>query len=339
MTIEKAINNFLDYCEIEKGQSQKTLVNYRHYLMRFKDWAEKNGVAEVGNFDIEKARQYRIFLNREKDKFDRPLKKVTQNYHVIALRALLRYLAKNDIKTLAAEKIELAKQEDREIHFLEDDELERLLAAPDINNINGIRDRAILELLFSTGLRVSECVGLNISQINLQNNEFSVMGKGGKTRVVFISQGAKDWIERYLQRRTDKDPALFIRHGRKQSPAGTEKPEGTEKKSDLRLTARSIQRAIHKYALKAGLAKKVTPHVLRHSFGTDLLRSGADIRAVQQLLGHASITTTQIYTHVTDSHLQEVHQAFHGLRRRAKEVFKKPEKPVRKIEVVEEKEK
>lgn len=324
--LTKLMRQFLEYCEVERGRATKTIGNYQHYLTRFLRWAEKNGVKNPEDIDLNKVKQYRMFLNRlgtdgkKKcssnvrlakttviEKTAKSLNKKTQNYHIIALRAFLKYLAKQNIKSLSAEKIELAREEDRQINFLEEDELERLLSAPNNpkNKIIELRDKAILEVLFSTGLRVSELVNLNRDKINLGKQEFSVMGKGGKVRVVFLSDRAQKSLNTYLSARKDKGKAAFIRFAQVKN-----------KESSQHLTPRSVQRIIKKYALKAGITKKVTPHVLRHSFGTDLLRSGADLRAVQQLLGHSSITTTQIYTHVTDSHLRDVHQAFHGRRRK-----------------------
>ena len=234
------------------------------------------------------------------------IKKNTQNYHLIALRNFLKYLAKRDIKTLPADKIELAKQPERQVMFLENDELNRLLGAPEGDSVKSLRDRAILELLFSTGLRVSELCGLNRDAINLKitnsdSGEFAVRGKGGKVRLVFVSETAKSALKNYLNKRGDVDPALFIRETKNYT-----------KSDNLRLTTRSVERIISYYAAKAGLSKKITPHTLRHSFATDLLLNGADIRSVQSLLGHSNITTTQIYTHITDKQLREVHREFHG---------------------------
>lgn len=302
MNLKSLIKDYLEYLEIEKNRSQKTIENYWHYLERFFNWAEINQPQEIS---AEMIRQYRLYLNRLKDKDEKNLKKITQNYHLIALRGFLKYLSKRGIESLSAEQIELAKQEERQVDFLEGDDLERLLKAPEGSNLDGLRDKAILETLFSTGLRVSELCFLNRDEIDLDKGEFSVKGKGGKIRVVFLSEMAKKALKDYLEKRIDVDPALFIRIPRGRKPL-------FHKFSNLRLTPRSIQRIIKKYAVKAGIVgKRVTPHVLRHSFSTDLLRGGADLRSVQALLGHASITTTQIYTHVTDKHLREIHQAFH----------------------------
>lgn len=303
--IENLVKQYLEYLEIEKGRSRKTVENYQHYLNRFLAWAK---VSRPQQIDGDLVRQYRLYLNRLEDN-NKPLKKVTQNYHVIALRNFLRYLAKRDIKTLAAEKIELAKQSPREVEFLETEELERLLKSPQGDSLRASRDRAILETLFSTGLRVSELCRLNRDSVNLGKGEFSVRGKGEKIRVVFLSESAREALKRYLAVRKDVEEALFVR-----IPKGEEKSQA--KLKNLRLTTRSVQRILKKYAIAAGIAHRVTPHTLRHSFATDLLVSGADIRSVQTMLGHSSITTTQVYTHITDKRLKEVHEAFHGKKRK-----------------------
>jgi site-specific recombinase XerD len=313
MEIKELLKEFLEYLEIERNRSVKTIENYHHYLKRFFAWAKINHPEEI-NADL--VRKYRLFLNRHQDKKGKELKKITQNYHVIALRNFLKYLAKRDIQTLQAEKIEVGKNPTRAVDFLEAEELDRLLSAASGEDLKTLRDRAILELLFSAGLRVSELVNINRDQVNLKNQEFSVRGKGGKIRVVFISDTAKRALERYLDKRTDIDPALFVRIQTK-SPSPL-KGEGGQRPDEgiLRLTPRSIQRIVKYYAAKAGLVKDVHPHTLRHSFATDLLANGADIRSVQAMLGHSSITTTQIYTHVTNQQLKEVHQAFHARRRK-----------------------
>lgn len=298
--LDQNIEDFLEYSEIERNRSKKTIIAYKHYLERFSAWGKENHLGSPKQITLDKIKKYRVYLNR----LDRTLKKKTQNYHMIALRAFLKYLSKNNITSLAPEKIELAKEESREISFLEEDELDRLFSAPTEDNIVGLRDQAILETLFSTGLRVSELVKLDKEKVNLTRGEFSVIGKGGKVRIVFLSKSAITSIKKYLEKRDDKNSALFINHSK------------ISKSQTMRLTPRSVQRLIKKYSTKAGISKKVTPHVLRHTFGTDLLRSGADIRAVQKLLGHSSITTTQIYTHVTDEHLRDVHKAFHGRRKK-----------------------
>ncbi|MBI4117857.1 MAG: tyrosine-type recombinase/integrase [Parcubacteria group bacterium] len=313
-TLESLLGDFLEHLEIERGRSPKTLQNYDFYLTRFIDWASKRSLKYPGNIDSELIRQFRLHLNR----FRTPngeLSKKTQNYHLIALRSFLKYLAKRDIKTLASEKIELSKQEDREIAFLLPDEIERLLAAPTIDtnaaDIIRLRDIAILETLFSSGMRVSELISLLKEAINLKTGEFGIRGKGGKIRIVFLSEKAKKSLSAYLQARKDMQPELFVSHDRGSETRGG----GTENHTPL--TARSVQRIIKKYAKIAGIVKKITPHVLRHSFATDLLGNGADIRSVQSMLGHASITTTQIYTHVTNKELRNVHKNFHGKKRKS----------------------
>lgn len=299
--------DFLTYMEVEKNRSQKTIENYDHYLKRFLAWAGINDAKKVTN---ELVKQYRVYLNRPGKKSGELLKRSTQNYHVIALRAFLKYLAKQDITTLAAEKIELPKATQRQVEFLESDEVENLLKQPNVTNMRGLRDRALLELLFSTGLRVSEISSLNIQQINLGKDEFTIRGKGDKLRIVFISPDARTWVKRYLDKRHDSDEALFIRYDRGRAKRMKSDDE------DIRLTPRSIQRIVKIYATRAGITKDITPHTLRHSFATDLLQNGADIRSVQTLLGHSSITTTQVYTHLTNKQLHEVHKAFHGKRRK-----------------------
>lgn len=297
-------NDFLEYLEIEKNRSAKTIENYNRYLSRFLAYTKISKPSEITEDLI---RRYRIYLNRLTDTKGKPLKKVTQNYHVIALRSFLKYLSKRDIRAVPAEKVELGKQEQREVTFLEKPDLDRFLSSPQGAALPNLRDKAILETLFSTGLRVSELCSLNRDEIDTNRGEFSVRGKGGKIRVVFLSDDAKTALEIYLKKRADTDPALFIRIPK--NNAFGNPPAGGE---ELRLTPRSIQRIIKKYAVMAGIVgKHVSPHTLRHSFATNLLRNGADIRSVQALLGHSSITTTQIYTHVTDKQLRETHQKFH----------------------------
>jgi len=300
---------FLEYLEIEKGRSGLTVRNYEFYLNRFIEWAKDPATNAV---DMEMVRQYRLYLNRLEDPHRGPLKKNTQNYHLIALRSFLKYLARHDVETMAPEKIELAKQGSREPSFLDATDLERLLDAPSAGEGSKIlksRDRAILELFFSTGMRVSELANLKKDQINLKREEFSVRGKGDKVRVVFLSHQARHHLKEYLDQREDESPYLFIRHDRAVGAHGNAP-------SDIGpITSRSIERLVRHYAAVAGIPKKVSPHTLRHSFATDLLMNGADIRSVQSMLGHSSITTTQVYTHVTNQQLKEVHHAFHARRR------------------------
>lgn len=299
-TLQKYITRFLEYLEVERGRSHKTIKNYDFYLHRFSDWAENPEPAKI---DLEMIRQYRLFLNRDVEgRDDVTLQKTTQNYHLIALRSFFKYLAKIDVDTLSPDKIELAKQGTRQVEFLEEDELARLRNAPqDTPGILGKRDKAIIELLFSTGLRVSELANLQIDQVNLKQDEFTVKGKGSKHRVVFLSDNARNAVKAYLDARKDTSPYIFVGHDR----AKVGRPPTA-------LSPRSVQRTIEKYAMEAGITKKITPHTLRHTYATDLLRNGADIRSVQAMLGHESITTTQVYTHVTDQQLQKVHKKFHG---------------------------
>jgi site-specific recombinase XerD len=298
--LNKLLREFLEYLEVERSRSQKTIENYHHYLKRFLLWAKISKPEEI---TIDLIRNYRIHLNRLSDEKGNELKKITQNYHVIAIRSFLKYLTKRDIKTLSAEKIEVGKNPSHEIEFLDSEEIQRLLAAASRPDVKALRDRAILELLFSAGLRVSELTSINRDQINLTRGEFSVRGKGDKIRIVFISEAAKLALEKYMDKRTDMDEAVFIRYSKKKN---------TEDQTNKRLTPRSVQRIVKFYAAKAGIVKDVHPHTLRHSFATDLLSNGADIRSVQTMLGHSSITTTQIYTHVTNEQLKSVHQKFHG---------------------------
>lgn len=305
--LQQLQRQYLEYLEIEKGRSQRTIIDYDHYLSRFINWAQ---IAEPSQITLEKVRQYRLWLNRQIGTNNQPLQKNTQNYHLIAVRNFLKYLAKIDVTSLAAEKIELAKMPARQVEFLDKEELKRILSAPNQMESSEIikqRDQAILELLFSTGLRVSELVNLKKENINLnpklpgtEIGEFTVRGKGSKLRIVFLSGTAREALKKYLARRTDVSPFLFIRHD-----------SANQQKDLANLTARSVQRLIEKYAKACGITKKVTPHTLRHSYATDLLLNGADIRSVQSLLGHSSITTTQIYTHITNKHLKEVFKTFH----------------------------
>ncbi|MEK7544841.1 MAG: tyrosine-type recombinase/integrase [Patescibacteria group bacterium] len=297
------LEKYLEHCEISKNQSPRTIINYRHYLTRFADWAEKNAGK---NFKIEKltldqVQDFRLHLSRRGD-----LSIKTQNYHIIALRAFLKHLIKQDIETLAPEKIELSKLPGRTVEFLTREELERLFAAAEKDDIRGLRDRAILETLYSTGLRVSELANLNRKQVDLKRCEFMVRGKGRKPRIVFLSQRAVDYLEKYFAARLDSFDPVFLNH--KHGKKGTDITLGEAR----RLTTVSIEKIVRDTALKAGIIKRVTAHTLRHSFATELLVNGADIRSVQEMLGHASITTTQIYTHLTNRRLKEVHEKFHS---------------------------
>ncbi len=292
------LRQFLEYTEIERGRAVKTVENYEHYLTRFFDQME---IKEISDITEEKIREFRLWLNRQPGTSG-TMKRRTQNYYLIALRAFLKFLRKRGIEGLNPERIELAKLPERQIDLISSTELERLITATDGVGEKALRDKAILELLFSTGLRVSELCALN-SDIDLSRDDLSVRGKGEKVRVVFLSEASKQAVREYLKVRKDMEEALFVNIPR----VGTD-----SKKTPTRLTPRGVQLTIKYYATKAGITKKVTPHVLRHSFATDLLSNGADLRSVQALLGHASINTTQIYTHVTDAHLREVHKRFHS---------------------------
>lgn len=301
MPYEKAVAGFLEYLELEQNRSTKTIQNYSHYLNRLSDYA---GDIKLSDIDAELIRKWRLWLNRLGTNTSDELSKTTQNYHLIALRSFLRYCAKRGLTALPPDKIELARTRRPQVTFLTADELQRLTSQPKIDNLVGLRDRAILELLFSSGLRVSELVNLDRDHINLSRREFMVRGKGQKDRPIFISPEAAEWIKLYLVKRQDNAKPLFIRY------SGTKKVDNS---GDFqRLTARSIQRMVARYALLAGITKHVSPHTLRHSFATDLLMNGADLRSVQAMLGHSNIATTQIYTHVTDPHLKEVHEKFHA---------------------------
>ncbi len=300
MLFTKAKTDFLEYLEIEQNRSQKTIANYDHYLTRLIDFA---GDIKVSDINSELIRKWRLWLNRLGTNTSDELGKVTQNYHLIALRSFLKFCAKRDIPALAPDKIELARTHRKQVTFLNEEELNRVFAQPDIETIGGLRDRAILELLFSSGLRVSELVGLDRDHINLKRREFMVRGKGQKDRPIFISPEAAKWIERYIDKREDTTKPLFIRYSGKK--------EVDRSGNYHRLTARSVQRIVARNALLAGITKHVSPHTLRHSYATDLLMNGADLRSVQALLGHSNISTTQIYTHVTDPHLKSVHEKFH----------------------------
>jgi site-specific recombinase XerD len=301
MDLETLIQEYLEYLAIERGRSKKTIANYNHYLTRLVDYA---GDISIEDLTPELVRKWRLWLNDLGSDRSDELGKATQNYHLIALRNFLKYCHKRNIPAMSADQIELAKVARSKVTFLDTDELHRLLEQPDTKDIGGLRDRAILELLYSSGLRVSELVALDIAHINLQRREFTVRGKGQKDRPVFISTEAAHWVQLYLDRRQDNLPALFISYGGKASTNTTG--------NFRRLTARSIQRMVARYALLAGITKHVSPHTMRHSFATDLLMNGADLRSVQAMLGHSNISTTQIYTHVTDPHLKSIHEKFHN---------------------------
>lgn len=306
--IEKYKREFLEYIEIERGRSILTVENYNRYLTRFINFGK---IVNARDINENVLREFRLWLNRQPAKTEngrvQTLKKRTQNYYLIALRAFLKYLAKRAVPSMSPEQIELAKTPDRELDLMTDKELTRLLDAPDTKNIKGLRDKAILELFFSTGLRVSELCSLN-QDLDLDRDEFSIRGKGDKVRVVFISEEARTAVRAYLAKRDDFDEAMFVQ------VEGKGGKKVMQKRDSIRLTPRSIERIVKFYATKSGISKNVTPHVIRHSFATDLLSNGADLRSVQALLGHANITTTQVYTHVTDKHLRDIHKKFHRKR-------------------------
>lgn len=304
--LSEIIVDFVEYIEIERGDSQKTAENYHLYMERLVEFA---GDIPVEKIDSELVRKWRLWLNRYVDQQGREIGKITQSYHLIALRSFLKYLSVNrGFSVMDAAKIQLPKIKRPQVSFLNADEVARLLDAVDLNKKTGLRDRAILELLFSGGLRVSELCNLNRDQVNLKRKEFTVRGKGQKDRPIFISDAAADAIASYLDSRNDDAAPLFINASRNIQGKNT----ADKKQEFLRLTPRSVQRLVSQYARAAGITKHVSPHTLRHSFATDLLMNGADLRSVQSLLGHSNISTTQVYTHITDPHLREVHERFHS---------------------------
>lgn len=292
--------DFVESLEVERGRSQRTAENYHLYLERLVEFA---GDITIDKVTPELIRKYRLWLNRYVNEQNTELSAITQNYHLIALRNFLKYCSKRDINTTSSEKIELPRVRRRQVGFLTTDETERLINAVDVSTTTGLRDRAIVELLFSSGLRVSELTNLNRDHINLKRAEFTVRGKGQKDRPVFISPEAAEWLAKYLETRTDSAVPLFIRYSGFKT--------GDDKGESFRLTPRSVQRMIQRLAKLAGITKHVSPHTLRHSFATDLLINGADLRSVQSMLGHSNISTTQVYTHITDPQLKEIHKKFH----------------------------
>ncbi len=305
-TLEQLLIDYLEHLEVERQVSQYTIRNYHHYLRRFVDWYKRfDPLASTEKIDLDMITKYRVFLSRLPDQHGKTMSKTTQSYHVIALRSWFKWMIKHDLKVLAPEKIDLPKSESRSLKFLTIDQLERMLNQPRLSSKVGLRDRAMLEVLFSTGLRVSELVSLNREQVDLNRREFGVMGKGRKTRVVFLSTRAVGWLSRYLDTREDSWRPVFIRYSRGQV-------EVTATGEDMRITVRSVQRMVEKYRIKARLPIPITPHGLRHTFATDSLSKGAGLREVQEMLGHKNVATTQIYTHVTNPRLKEVHDKYHS---------------------------
>jgi site-specific recombinase XerD len=304
ISLERLINRYLSNIEVEKNYSPYTVRNYKHYLGVFRKWFEKHYQQEyIQRLTSEIVRHYRLFLTHYEDVQGRTLSKATQSYYIISLRAFLKYLSRKGIKSLAPEKVDLPKAESHSLKFLSREQVERLLEMPNLQKIEGLRDRAILEVLFSTGLRVSEMMKLDRDKIDLKQREFGIIGKGRRPRVVFLTERAATWLDRYVKSREDANKPLWIRlSGKKADP--------TSSSEKMRLTVRTIQRIVEKYRLMAGLPVKVSPHVLRHSFATSLLQNGADLRSVQEMLGHKNVSTTQIYTHVTNPQLKQIHDKF-----------------------------
>jgi len=303
--IARKIEQFLEYLEVEKGSSPLTIRNYKHYLGRFTRFLKKEGIRRnLKDINSEVIRSFRVYLSRKTDGKGGTLSRKTQGYHAIAIRSFLRWLIKNDYKVMSPDKIDLPKVDERQVKFLSGDQVDRLLNAPSLSKINGKRDKAMLEVLYSTGLRVSELVSLDRNKIDLDRREFGIIGKGGRARVVFLSARAAEWVKKYIKAREDRYEPLFIRHRGKMDPSIPDEK--------MRLSPRSVQRMMKKYARKISLPVDVTPHILRHSFATDLLQAGADLRSVQEMLGHKNVQTTQIYTHVTHKQLRDIHKSFHG---------------------------
>jgi len=298
---------FLEHCDVERNLSRLTIRDYTHYLERLCDWLDSKHITDITQLDLGKLKQFRVYLSGYAGLDGRTLSRTTQAYHIIALRSFFKWLIKNDLKVLSPEKIDLPKGESRSMKFLGYDEVQRLLSQPLLSSKTGLRDKAMLELMFSTGLRVSEVVSLNREQVDTKRREFGVIGKGRKPRVVFLSEESAQWLEKYLDSREDFWRPVFVRYSRN-------KPPITSDGSEMRLTTRSVQRIVDTYCRKAHLPIKISPHGIRHSFATDLLINGAGLRDVQEMLGHKNISTTQIYTHVTRSELKKVHEKFHGRR-------------------------
>jgi len=323
MGIKEAVLRFLEYCELDKNLSLKTVKMYGYYLFFFQEWilrtVHPRGAGKdfnVEEIDEETIRNFRLYLSHQyKNPYKGVLTRQTQGYFLVAVRSLLRYLIKQKVKVISPEMIELGKRKERDLKLIPSSDLQRLFSVMDLNTEAGLRDRAILEVLFSTGLRVSELTGLNKERVNIERGEFGVIGKGGKARIVFLTKNAKDWLKKYLNKRTDACRPLFIRYsGPRQTPGRQDSMgQGKVLTDDAnRLSVRSVERMIDKYRKKAGILDRITPHTLRHLMATDLLSNGADLRSVQEILGHKNISTTQIYTHITNPRLREVHEKFHS---------------------------
>lgn len=305
--VEPAYLRFLEYLEVDRNVSQLTIRNYSHYLRVFIGWYQgQMQKSQMADFNLEDLRNYRLYLARKTDQNGDEISKKTQSYYLIALRSFLKWLVKNEQPVMAPDKIELPKSEPHQVKFANVENIERLMASPDMSTNKGLRDRAILELLFSTGLRVSELVSLNREQVDISRGEFGVIGKGRRPRVVFMSERAKFYLEKWLMVREDKWSPLFINLSRNHPP--TLSPDGEE----MRLTSRAVQQLVDRYAKRAHLPIKLSPHGIRHSFATDLVSNGANLRDVQEMLGHKNIVTTQVYTHVTQPQLRRVHKEFHS---------------------------
>lgn len=324
MKLKEAVFRFLEYCELDKNLSLKTIKMYEYYLQFFRSWIIQNRRVNNQNEDIEMEeineemiRNFRLYLSHQyKNPYKGVLTRQTQGYFLVAIRSLLRYLIKQKVKVISPEMIELGKRKQRDLKLIQSSELKRLISVIDITTEIGLRDRTILEVLFSTGLRVSELTGLNKERVNIERGEFGVIGKGDKLRLVFLTKDAKDWLKKYLSKRTDAFRPLFIRYSGPRQTASSlisnKKKVSVLTDDANRLSVRSVERMIDKYRKKAGILDRVTPHTLRHLMATDLLTNGADLRSVQEILGHKNISTTQIYTHITNPRLREVHQKFHS---------------------------
>lgn len=316
MSISEAITRFLEYSELDRNLSARTIRMYDYYLRFFSRWLNDRYAVEdyaVERITDDTIRQFRLYLSRGyHNPFKGELKKQTQNYFLIALRSFFRYLIKKKLSVISPEMIELGKSADRTIKFLRVEEVKKLIESPNVRSVRGLRDRAILELLFSTGLRVSELVALNRDQLNFKTKEFGIVGKGGRARVVFLSESACRWLKTYFEKRSDRYSPVFIRYSGPKIKTQKEQIVEGLSHEQVRLTARSVERLVEKYRKQSGILFRIGPHVMRHSFATDLLLHGADIRSVQEMLGHKNIATTQIYTHVTNTRLKEVHQKYHS---------------------------